>query len=210
MRYGVQPLLAAARDSINISIFFLTHKYVTAELIAAHRRGVQVRVIVDATSAKNGYTKHELLRVAGIPVKVENWGGKMHAKAATIDGQTLVLGSMNWTGAGEKTNDENTLILRSQRLAHQYDVWFEELWRSIPDQWLAEGARPDPESWHSGTACTDGVDNDFDRKMDAADPGCQANPPALPELPPHRLVAKTEMPEIDSGHRLYKSTRKDP
>lgn len=211
MRYGVQPLLAAARDRIDISIFFLTHKYVTAELIAAHQRGVQVRVIVDATSAKNGYTKHELLRVAGIPVKVENWGGKMHAKAAAIDGQTLVLGSMNWTGAGERTNDENTLILRSRRLAQQYGVWFEELWRSIPGQWLTEGARPDPESPHSGTACTDGVDNDFDRKVDAADPGCQPNPPALPELPPHRLVSKTEMPQIGADYRLYRSINdKDP
>ena len=131
----------------------------------------------------------------------------MHDKFFVIDGQTLIPGSMNWTGAGEKTNDENILILRSQRLARQYNVWFEELWRSIPDQWLAEGARPDPESWHSGAACTDGVDNDFDRKVDATDPGCQPN---LPKLPPHRLVAKTEMPQINSGHRLYTSTRKDP
>ena len=211
MRYGVQPLLAAARDTINLSIFFLTHKYVTAELIAAHRRGVKVRVIVDATSAKNGYTKHELLRVAGIPVKIENWGGKMHAKAASIDGEALVLGSMNWTSAGERANDENTLIVRSKRLAHQYNAWFEGLWGSIPHQWLAEGARPDPESWHSGTACTDGVDNDFDHRVDTADPGCQPNPPALPELPPHRLVTKTEMPHIGSDYRLYQSmNRKDP
>ena len=29
----------------------------------------------------------------GIPVKVENWGGKMHMKAASVDGASLVLGS---------------------------------------------------------------------------------------------------------------------
>ena len=191
MRFAVQPLIARAERTIDVSIFFLTNKYTTANLLDAHMRGVKVRVIVDATSAKNGYTKHELLREARIPVKVENWGGKMHAKAAVVDGEYLILGSMNWTAAGETTNDENTLILHSRRLAGQYRDWFDELWESIPDRWLANGARPDPESLDSGTACMDGVDNDFDQLIDSEDPGCGANPPPLPDLPPHRLLVKS-------------------
>ena len=203
MRKGVQPVLANARATIDASVFFLTHKQVTAELIAAHRRGVQVRVIVDATSAKNGYTKHELLREAGIPVKIENWGGKMHAKAAVIDSERLILGSMNWTSAGDSANDENTLIVRSPRLASRYEAWFDGLWQSIPDRWLELGARPDPESRDSGSACFDGADNDFDQLADADDPGCGDRPPALPDLPPHRLVAKTHNPQPPPTHRLY-------
>ena len=187
MRYAVQPLIARATSTIDVSIFFLTHKYVAADLINAHRRGVRVRIIVDATSATNGYTKHELLRVAGIPLKVENWGGKMHAKAAAIDGEFLILGSMNWTSAGDNANDENTLILRSRRLAAEYGVWFERLWQSIPNRWLARAARPDPESADSGSACADGVDNDFDELIDSDDPGCGPHPPPLAELPPYRL-----------------------
>jgi phosphatidylserine/phosphatidylglycerophosphate/cardiolipin synthase-like enzyme len=185
---GVRPLLQAATKSVDIAVFFLTHKGITRDLIAAHQRGVKVRVILDATAAKNGYTKHEVLRAAGIEVKVENWGGKMHAKSAAIDGRTLITGSMNWTSAGEGGNDESTIIVHNKALAKQFDRWFEHMWSSIPDKWLQ--GRPDPESADSTTACSDGVDNDFDKLADAQDPGCGPTPPALPELPPYRLVPK--------------------
>lgn len=204
MRFGVQGLIARAESSIDVAVFYLTNKWVTAELIAAHRRGVRVRVLVDATSAKTGYTKHELLRVAGIPTKVENWGGKLHTKAAVIDERILIVGSMNWTRAGEDVNDENTLLIRSQRLASEFSAFFERLWASVPDEWAAPGARPDPESVQSGTSCHDGVDNDFDDLIDSADPGCTSQPPALQPLPPHRLV--TTRPET---HRAYRGNRCD-
>ncbi len=202
MENGVRPLLASARERIDMAIFFLTHKRVVADLIAAHRRGVKLRVIVDATSARNGYTKHELLRTAGVPTKIENWGGKMHAKAAAIDGEYLILGSMNWTAAGERDNDENTLLIHSPRLATQFDAWFDDLWESVPDAWLAQNARPDPESRDSGSACFDGVDNDFDELADDADPGCGRLPPSTPDLPPHRVVQKSEL-RFPRAHRLH-------
>jgi len=182
----VRPLLREARDSIDIAVFFLTHKSITTELIAAARRGVRVRILLDATAASNGYSKHEILRAAGIAVKVEDWGGKMHAKAAVIDGHTLIAGSMNWTAAGERGNDENTLVVRSQVHAGQLQAWFDRLWNRVPARWLSD--RPDAESIASGSACFDGVDNDFDGKADAADPGCTASPPPVPTLPPMEIV----------------------
>lgn len=188
---GVSPLLRGAKQRIDIAVFFLTHKAITKDLIDAHNRGVEVRVILDATAAKNGYTKHELLRAAGIPVKVEVWGGKMHMKSAAIDGKYLIAGSMNWTSAGEWDNDENTLLIRSPALAGQYHEFFDQLWAGIPERWAT--ANPDPESRESGSACTDGFDNDYDGKADAADPGCGPNPPPLPELPPHWIVPKDKI-----------------
>jgi phosphatidylserine/phosphatidylglycerophosphate/cardiolipin synthase-like enzyme len=123
-------------------------------------------------------------------VKVEDWGGKMHAKAAVIDGTTLITGSMNWTSAGEGGNDENTLLLHDAKLALQFGSWFDALWKDVDDRWLFQ--RPDPESLSSGSSCFDGVDNDFDHRADSADPGCQANPPPLPALPPYRFVDKAD------------------
>lgn len=196
MERAVRPLLQNATEQIDIAVFFLTHKGVTADLIDAHRRGVKVRVILDATAAKNGYTKHEILRAAGIPVKIENWGGKMHMKSAVIDHRHVVVGSMNWTSAGTRSNDENTVVLDSRRLAKVYDQGFAKLWAAVPDRWL-EG-RPDPESMDSPQACRDNVDNDFDHLADGEDPGCTADAPPLPALPPHRLVPK------EDGHGLIK------
>jgi phosphatidylserine/phosphatidylglycerophosphate/cardiolipin synthase-like enzyme len=184
----LRPVIRGAKDRIDIAVFFLTHKHIVADLIDAYRRGVRVRVILDATGAKNGYTKHELLRAAGIAVKVENWGGKMHMKSAVIDGETVITGSMNWTSSGDTKNDENTIIVHSPELAKQYEAFFETIWNGIPDQWLS--ANPDPESQDSTTACSDRVDNDFDHDADTEDPGCGETPPPLPALPPWRIVGK--------------------
>ena len=144
---GVRPLLQQAVERIDIAVFFLTHKGIAEDLILAHQRGVKVRVIMDATAAKNGYAKHRLLRAVGIPVKVEDWGGKMHAKSAVIDGRAVVTGSMNWTSAGEGGNDENTIIVYSEAHAQQYTAWFERVWAQIDDKWLHRD--PDPESLDS-------------------------------------------------------------
>lgn len=194
----VRPLLQSATKRIDVAIFFLTHKGVAADLVAAKQRGVQVRVIMDATAAKNEYAKHELLRMAGIPVKIEHWGGKMHMKSVAVDGQTVIVGSMNWTSAGEGGNDENTLRIDSAKHAAQFHAYFDRIWGTIPDRWLQ--GRPDPESRDSTTACTDASDNDFDRLKDAEDPGCSDNPPPLPELPPISIVRKGEGSPILKGN----------
>jgi len=197
IRERVRPLVKGARERIDVAVFFLTHKHLTADLIAAHLRGVEVRVILDATAAANGFTKHELLRAAGIPVKVETWGGKMHMKSAVIDGETVITGSMNWTSAGDDTNDENVVIVHSEAMAAQYSAFFDQLWADIDDRWLT--ANPDPESRDSGTACSDGIDNDYDGLADAEDPGCGDDPPPLPALPPWVIVDKGERMTCEPG-----------
>lgn len=169
---GVQELIAGAQRSITLGIFYLTDESIANELIAAHERGVDVRVIIDATAAGSRYTQHERLRKIGIPVKVEHWGGKMHMKAAVIDGRVVVVGSMNWSYSGDNVNDENTLVFRSARLAGEFESFFDLLWDSIPPKWGKRSARPDPESPDSSPSCTDDVDNDFDKRIDGQDPGC--------------------------------------
>ncbi|MFO0632846.1 MAG: phospholipase D-like domain-containing protein [Nannocystaceae bacterium] len=207
IRDGVRPLLKHARERIDIAVFFLTHKHIVEDLITAHERGVKVRVVIDATGARNEYSKHELLRAAGIPVKVENWGGKMHMKSAAIDGKVVIAGSMNWTSSGEYNNDENTLLLRSDELATQYHAFFETMWNGLPEALLT--ANPDPESRSSGTSCSDGVDNDYDGKKDGEDPGCGDDPPPLPALPGWRIVPKGERLTCDvdmGGDAIRRST----
>ncbi|MDA8981398.1 phospholipase D-like domain-containing protein [Candidatus Thioglobus sp.] len=171
MYRGIIPLIQEAQQSVDVSMFFLTHKNVSKELVAANNRGVNIRVIIDATSATNGYSKHNYLRDNGIPVKVENWGGKMHMKSAIIDSKHLIVGSMNWTSAGESKNDENTLIVRNAIDAHSYQEFFNELWASIDNKWLLRD--PLAESKDSYPSCNDTIDNDFDRFIDSKDKSCR-------------------------------------
>ena len=167
---SVLPVLKESKESIDIAIFFLTHKNISKELVKAHERGVKVRVILDATGATNEYSKHKFLRENGIPVKIENWGGKMHLKSALVDGKHLIIGSMNWTSAGESKNDENTLVLMNFHQAIRFKSFYKSLWNSIDDEWLKY--EPRPESLESASSCEDGIDNDFDKKIDHLDEGC--------------------------------------
>ncbi len=162
--------IQGSQTHIDVAMFYLTHPEIARALIAAHQRGVKVRVITDATAAANPYSQHQRLRQAGIPVKVENWGGKMHMKAAAIDQRVLILGSMNWTRAGFRLNDENTLIAESAVLSQELHGFFQQLWDTIPERWLTTDPRP--ESPDSPGSCRDGLDNDHDGRIDARDPDC--------------------------------------
>ena len=93
---------------------------------------MDIKIILDATTARNRYYTHQELRENGLPVKVENFGGKMHAKSMIIDDRFIVSGSMNLTKAGNSKNDENTLIIQNENLAKQYKKYFLKLWSHIP------------------------------------------------------------------------------
>lgn len=202
----VTQAISEANSVINASVFYLTDKRVTAELLAAHQRGVEIRIIIDATAAQNGYSKHEILRLAGIPVKVETWGGKMHMKSVSIDHETLIVGSMNWTGAGSTSNDENVLLIRSPRLAEAHDDFFEGLWTSIDERWMQYGNNPLPESMDSPVACADTIDNDFDGLIDEEDPSCSS---VEVDMAPdsQRFEQKGSPTKLPSGYTFQPSIR---
>ncbi len=96
-------------------------------------------------------------------------------KAALIDKKHIIIGSMNWTSAGESKNDENTLVVLNDSInGKDMSNFFERLWDSIPDKFLNQD--PAPESLDSGASCYDGIDNDFDKKIDGDDfIGCTIN-----------------------------------
>ena len=168
---GIKPLIVYAKKYIYIPIFYLTHKDLTKELIKAKKRGVDVRVIIDASSINNKYSKHKILRKNNIKVKVENFGGKMHIKSIIVDDEYFVVGSMNFTKSGNRFNDENTIIVRDKKLAIKYKDYFLKLWNQIPNKYLYSDAYA--EGLESGNSCFDGIDNDFDGFVDAKDRGCK-------------------------------------
>jgi len=119
-----------------------------------------------------------VLRKAGIHVRVENWGGKMHMKAAVSDHRNVIIGSMNWSKAGNHTNDENTMsVSNNPSLAGEMADYFETLWRSLDGYYSStKGVNirdPRAESLESINSCFDGLDNDYDGTVDGEDSGCK-------------------------------------
>ena len=55
---AIIPLINQAKKYIYIPTFLITDKKVTNALIQAHNRGLDIKLIIDATNAKNNYSKH--------------------------------------------------------------------------------------------------------------------------------------------------------
>lgn len=164
------PIINNAKTYIYIPAFLVTHNTMTDNLISAKKRGIDVKIIIDATSTKN-YKNIKKLRDSGVQLKVENYAGKMHSKTMIIDDKYLIAGSMNFSYSGENKNDENVLIIENPKLAKYYRGYFEYLWSKIPDKYLKHNIRA--ESIYSIGSCSDGIDNNFDGKIDKDDIGCK-------------------------------------
>ena len=165
------PLVNKSKTSIYMPTFLITHRELTSALISAKKRGVKIKVIIDAANASNKYSKHQQLRDNGIEVKVENYAGKMHAKTMIIDEKYVVIGSMNFSRSGEEKNDENTVILNNPQIAKFLIKQFNIIWEKIPNKYLKYNVPA--ESRESIGSCYDGVDNNFDGKIDGLDKNCQ-------------------------------------
>lgn len=165
------PHIANAREYIYIPAFLITHKGLADALMQAKQKNVDVKIIIDANSVTTRNTKHEQLRRSNIPLKTENYAGKMHSKSIIIDDKYIITGSMNFSNSGETKNDENILIIENPEFAKEYKSYFMYLWTKIPDIYLTRNAKA--EGKDSIGSCYDGIDNDFDGYIDGNDPGCK-------------------------------------
>jgi phosphatidylserine/phosphatidylglycerophosphate/cardiolipin synthase-like enzyme len=94
-------------------------------LIAAHRRGVTVRMVVEADSLDRPEIK--VLAEAGIPIAADLPDGLMHDKFVVIDRRQVWTGSMNFTLSSAYRNDNNLIALTHPAAAAAYEAEFEEM-----------------------------------------------------------------------------------
>lgn len=110
MEAALLDLLNNATNSIDVAIFGFDRASLRDALIAAHSRGVTVRVIGDDdTIADPRYGPYyQALVDAGIPVVPDILSYLQHNKFAVIDDQITWTGSTNWTDTGFTFNMNNS------------------------------------------------------------------------------------------------------
>ena len=128
IRAMLEGALARADRRALVEIYTLTDADVIAELVAAHRRGVLVRVIMDPNQAYNLHA-YLVLRAAGVEARryPVPKGALLHAKIGLFDGE-LVLGSANWTLSGLGVNHELDIETDDSLAVGQYAARFESDW----------------------------------------------------------------------------------
>lgn len=109
--------------------------------VDAAERGVDVRILLDATwyhEADNEAVVRELERVSaaeGLSLEArlvapsEDFE-KIHAKGVIVDGETAVVGSVNWNDNSLRNNREVVLALHGEGLASYYRSVFEADWEA--------------------------------------------------------------------------------
>ncbi len=109
----VMNTLNIARHSINLMGYSFTSPEVVKALLAAKRRGVDVRVVLDSkgNQGRASVAAINLLVNAGIKVRTVDNYKIMHDKVAIIDGVTVQTGSYNYTRAAQRSNSENVVVM---------------------------------------------------------------------------------------------------
>ncbi len=99
-------------------------------LLNAKRRGVDVRVVLDANGnrSKASVAAINLLVNAGIPTRTIDVYAIHHDKYAVVDEFTVQTGSFNYSKAAAKSNSENVLVVRDALIAVQYTQHWQSRW----------------------------------------------------------------------------------
>ena len=108
----------SAQRQVLVQAFSFTHRKIAEALIAAKRRGVDVKVIADKDQTHRIPTSVIARIVAGgVPVFIDSDHTSAHNKIMMIDagspGAALITGSFNFTQAAQHKNAENVLVIRS-------------------------------------------------------------------------------------------------
>ena len=117
--------LAKAQNSINVAMLTLTRSDIAATMKSRRDAGLKVRGVLD--NGTDTGSQYSFLKSGGVDMLLKgNTPGLLHHKYGIVDAegstatQYVVTGSHNWTSAAESSNNENTLILQSNRIANLY------------------------------------------------------------------------------------------
>ncbi len=136
---SVKPILEAikgAQRMLRVKMFVFSDPTVLDALIAAKRRGVQIRVMLNP-ARRNGEHEndvtHRRLSRAGIEVRDPNPGFALtHEKSMVVDHGVAVVQSLNWTTKNfNETRDYAIVTTRHHDVAEILEC-FEADWHRVP------------------------------------------------------------------------------
>ena len=121
----VLELVNSAQVSIFMAAYNFSNAEITAALIAAKKRGVDVRVMLDRRdNATNKHSGLHALVDAGIEVSLDGNHPIAHQKTTVVDGVSTELGSFNYSEHANH-NSENCLVIRDHVIAIKFtENWF--------------------------------------------------------------------------------------
>lgn len=141
---AVIELMEKATSTIDGACYTFTLSTIGDELIAARKRGVKVRLIVDHMQSRSQYSQASRLAGAGLFVNQNTHSGLMHHKFIVTDGRNVATGSFNWTDSAVRRNDENLVLFCNEPdIAKQFAARFNAMWNDALRFTPLRAAKPD-------------------------------------------------------------------
>jgi phosphatidylserine/phosphatidylglycerophosphate/cardiolipin synthase-like enzyme len=116
-----------ARISVDVAAYSMDLYSIQSALTRALARGVEVRMVMETDNM--GAPVPQALLTAGIPIIGDGRPGLMHDKFVIIDRSEVWTGSMNFTASGVYDDNNNLVRIRSTRVAEDYTVEFEKMFK---------------------------------------------------------------------------------
>ena len=123
-------LYRQATRYLYVAVYGLTSPRAVEAMVAAKKRGVDVRLITDRQRTEDVKQRAALrtLHLAGIPILVNEHDALMHLKQVVIDDEVNASGSMNHTTSGNRYNDERLDIMTDHAITVKAREKFLAMW----------------------------------------------------------------------------------
>lgn len=113
-------LISNAQSEILVQAYGFTSENLSRALLAAHNRGVLVKILYDNNAAKQSSSKIPQMQSLGIKSIPDRVKGIAHNKVMVIDKEIVITGSYNWSNAAKNKNSENIIIISNPEMADLY------------------------------------------------------------------------------------------
>ncbi len=120
-----------AEQSLLICVFTISDNEITKNILAAHARGVDIKIITDNDKTMDKGSDIYQMATQGVKIKVDMSRHHMHHKFAIRDNKALLTGSYNWTRSAEIYNQENFIITGEKKLIKSFRKEFDKLWKEM-------------------------------------------------------------------------------
>jgi len=127
----VLKVIGEARRSVQILAYAFQAQDVADALVAAKKRGVAVRVVVDKdrNTGKASLAAMDFVTRNGVELRTNGRFHLHHDKTIIVDGGTVQTGSFNYVPSAETKNSENVVVIRdmpdiaARFLSHWQSRW---------------------------------------------------------------------------------------
>jgi phosphatidylserine/phosphatidylglycerophosphate/cardiolipin synthase-like enzyme len=131
----VLTLVSGAKESIRFMAFSFTDDLLGDAMMDQHEAGLAIQGVFEERGADLEYSEFGRMYRAQprMDVRLDGNTYMMHHKVIILDGETVVLGSFNFSRNADEMNDENILFIHDREIASLFRAEFKRIYREASE-----------------------------------------------------------------------------